>query len=46
MGDPENHALPDAFRDYVAITSQMDGMLEQIGDAMVFRTDVTRAIVP
>jgi hypothetical protein len=46
MGDLENHALPDAFRDYVAITSRMEGTLERIGDAMVFRTDVTRAIVP
>jgi hypothetical protein len=46
MGDPENHALPDAFRDYVAITSRMDGTLERIGDALVFRTDVTRAVLP
>lgn len=46
MGDPENHALPDALRDYVAITSRMDGTLERIGDALVFRTDVTRAVVP
>jgi hypothetical protein len=46
MGDPGNHALPDAMREYVAITSRMDGTLERIGDALVFRTDVTRAIVP
>jgi hypothetical protein len=46
MGDPENHPLPDALRDYVAITSRMDGTLERIGDALVFRTDVTRAVVP
>ena len=46
MGDPQNHALPDALRDYVAITSRMDGTLERIGDALIFRTDVTRAAVP
>jgi len=46
MGDPDNHALPDALRDYVAITSRMDGTLERIGDALIFRTDVTKAIVP
>jgi hypothetical protein len=46
MGDPDNHVLPDALRDYVAITTRMDGTLERIGDAMVFRTDVTRAVVP
>jgi hypothetical protein len=46
MGDPDGHALPDALRDFVAITSRMDGTLERIGDAIVFRTDVTRAVVP
>ncbi len=46
MGDPDNHALPDKMRDYVAITSRMDGTLERIGDALVFRTDVAKAIVP
>ena len=46
MGDPDNHALPDALRDYVAVTSLMDGTLERIGDALLFRTDVTRAVVP
>jgi hypothetical protein len=46
MGDPKGHALPDALRDYVAITSRMDGALERIGDALIFRTDVTRAVVP
>jgi hypothetical protein len=46
MGDPDGHALPDALRDYVAITSRMDGTLERIGDALIFRTDVTRAMVP
>ncbi len=46
MGDPDNHVLPDALRDYVAVTTRMDGTLERIGDAMVFRTDVTRAVVP
>jgi len=46
MGDVENHALPDAVRDYVAITSRMDGTLERIGDAIVFHTDVTHAVVP
>jgi hypothetical protein len=46
MGDPDGHTLPDALRDYVAITSRMDGTLERIGDALIFRTDVTRAAVP
>jgi hypothetical protein len=46
MGDPDGHALPDALRDYVAITSRMDGTLERIGDALIFRTDVTRAMLP
>ena len=46
MGSPDNRALPDAFRDHVAVTRRMDGMLERIGDALVFRADVTRAVVP
>ena len=46
MGNPQNRALPDALRDYVAITTTMDGTLERIGDALVFDTDVTKAIVP
>jgi hypothetical protein len=46
MGDPQNQALPDALRDYVAITTSMEGTLERIGDALVFRTDVTKAVVP
>ena len=46
MGDPYNHALPDAFRDEVAVTRRMDGVLERIGDALVFRTDVTQAVMP
>jgi hypothetical protein len=46
MGDPQNRALPDAARNYVAITTRMDGTLERIGDALVFRTDVTKATVP
>jgi hypothetical protein len=46
LGDPQDHALPDALRDFVAITTRMDGTLERIGDALVFRTDVTKAIVP
>jgi len=46
LGDPANHALPDAVRDYVAITTRMDGTLERIGDALIFRTDVTRATLP
>jgi hypothetical protein len=46
IGDPANHVLADALRDYVAITGRMDGTLERIGDALVFRTDVTRAVVP
>ena len=46
MGDAENHALPDAFRDHVAVPRRMEGMLERVGDALLFRTDVTRAAVP
>jgi hypothetical protein len=46
MGDMQNRALPDALRDYVAITTRMDGTLERIGDALVFDTDVTKAVVP
>jgi hypothetical protein len=46
LGDPENHALPDELRDYAAITSRMDGTLERIGDALIFRTDVKRAALP
>ena len=46
MGDPQNQALPDAVRDYVAITTRMDGTLQRIGDALVFNTDVTKAVVP
>jgi hypothetical protein len=46
MGDSDDHALPDALRDYVAVTTRMDGTLERIGDALVFRTDVTRAVAP
>ena len=46
MGDSANHALPDAIRDYVAITTRMDGTLERVGDALIFRTDVARAMIP
>ena len=46
MGSPDNRALPDAFRDHVAVTRRMDGMLERIGDAQIFRADVTRAVAP
>lgn len=46
MGDADGHALPDAMRDSVAVTRRMDGTLERIGDAILFRTDVTRAVAP
>jgi hypothetical protein len=46
LSDPRNHALPDALRDYVGITSRMDGELERIGDVLVFRTAVAAAAVP
>jgi hypothetical protein len=46
MGDPGGHGLPDAFRDHVAVTSRMDGTVERVGDALVFRTDVTQAVAP
>ena len=43
----EGNQVRETFqRDYVAITTRMDGTLERIGDALVFRTDVTRAIAP
>ena len=46
MGDLDNHALPDAFRDHVAVTRRMEGVLERVGDALLFRADVTRAVAP
>ena len=46
MGTPDNRELPDAFRDHVAVTRRMDGTLERIGDALLFRTDVTKAVTP
>ena len=46
MGDPDNRALPDAFRDHVAVARRLDGALERIGDALLFRTDVARAVAP
>jgi hypothetical protein len=46
MGDSDDHAMPDRLRDFVAVTSRMVGTLERVGDAIVFRTDVTRATVP
>ena len=46
MGDTDNHALPDAVRDHAGVTRRIDGVLERIGDAIVFRADVTRAVVP
>ncbi len=46
MGGLENHELPDAFRAHVAVLRRMDGALERVGDAILFRTDVTRAAVP
>ena len=46
MGDPAGRALPDAFRDAVAVTRRMDGVLERVGDALVFRTGAAAAAVP
>ena len=46
MGDPHGKALPDAFRDHVGLPRRMDGTVERIADLLVFRTDVTRAVVP
>ena len=46
MGGPDNRELPDAFRDNTGVIRRMDGTLERIGDAIVFRTDVTKAVVP
>jgi hypothetical protein len=46
MSDPHNHALPDSLRDWVGITSQIDGQLERIGDALIFRADLASAAVP
>jgi len=46
IGGADDRALPDALRDHVAILSRMDGTLERIGDALLFRTDVTKAETP
>ena len=46
MGGPDNRALPDAARDHMAALRRMDGTLERIGDAIVFRADIATAVVP
>jgi len=46
MADPEGHALPDAFRDHVAILQRMDGAVTRIADLLVFRTDIAAASDP
>ena len=46
MGDPSGKALPDTFRDHVGLPRRMEGTVERIADLLVFRTDVTRAVVP
>ena len=46
MGDPAGKALPDAFRDHVGLPRQMEGTVERIADLLIFRTDVSRAVVP
>lgn len=46
MGDPAGRPLPEAFRDHVGVRRRMEGTVERIADLLVFRTDVTRAVVP
>ena len=46
MGDPGNHALPDAFRDHTGVIRRIDGILERVGDALIFRADVRYAQTP
>jgi hypothetical protein len=46
MADPEGHALPDAYRDHVAILQRMDGTVTRIADLLIFRTDIAAASDP
>lgn len=46
MADPRGHALPDAFRDHVAILQRMDGTVTRVADLLIFRTDVAAARDP
>jgi hypothetical protein len=46
LADPDGRALPDAFRDHVAIMQRMDGMVTRVADLLVFRTDIAAASDP
>jgi len=46
LADPQGHALPDAFRDHVAILQRMDGTVTRLADLLIFRTDITAASEP
>jgi hypothetical protein len=46
LSDPDGHALPDAYRDHVAILQRMDGTVTRIADLLVFRTDIAAARDP
>jgi len=46
IADPDGNALPDAFRDHVAILQRMDGTVTQIADLLIFRTDIAAARDP
>ena len=46
MGDAAGNALPDGFRDQTALLRRMDGAVIRVGDMLVFRTDLAKAVVP
>lgn len=46
LADPQGHALPDEFRDHVAILQRMDGTVTRVADLLIFRTDVAAALDP
>jgi hypothetical protein len=46
LADPGGRALPDAFRDHVAIMQRMDGTVMRVADLLVFQTDIAAASTP
>ncbi len=46
LANPDGRALPDAFRDHVAILQRMDGAVTRVADLLIFRTDITAASDP
>jgi hypothetical protein len=46
LADPDGRALPDAFRDHVAILQRMDGSVTRVADMLIFRTDIAAASDP